>query len=182
MRLISILAAVTLAFLTACGPTDYAERTETVSRTLTVREIDHEARRFAVTGGGQRFVLRVSEAVVNFDQIEVGDKLNIEFIESVAVAMAPPGDSGETITVGAAESAPEGAKPGIVGGEIVSSVVDFVSYDSTSHVATVRTASGSLLSSVVQPELRRFAAARMPGDKIAIEVATGLAVAITPAS
>jgi hypothetical protein len=181
MRLVSIIATVTLVLLTACGPTDFAERTETVERTLTVREIDHEARRFAVTGVGQRFVLRVSEAVVNFDQIEVGDKLSIEYVESVAVAMATPEDTGETVVLEGAVAAPEGAKPGIAGGEVISAVVEFVAYDSNRHIATVRTASGNLLSSKVQPAMRRFAAARVLGDRIAIEIATGLAVAITPA-
>jgi hypothetical protein len=182
MRLIPMIATAVLVFVTACGPTDFAERTETVERTLTVREIDRGARRFAVTGDGQRFVLRVSDAVVNFDQIEVGDKLNVEYVESVAVAMASPEDTGETVILEGAATAPEGAKPGIVGGEIISAVVEFVSYDSFSHIATVRTASGDLLSSKVQPEMRRFAAARVPGDRIAIEIASGLAVVITPAS
>ncbi len=182
MRLISIVTATCLALLTACAPTDYAERTETVERTLTVCEIDRDNRRFAVTGDGQRFVLRVSDEVINFDQIEVGDKLNIEYIESIAVGMAAPDDTGETIVVEGALAAPEGAKPGVIGGEILSAVVEFISYDKRSHIATVQTASGDILSAKVKPEMRSFAAARVPGDRIVIEIATGMAVAITPAS
>lgn len=182
MRLIPMIAATALALVAACGPTDFAERSETVERTLTVREIDREARRFAVTGDGRRFVLRVSDAVVNFDQIEVGDKLNVAYVESVAVSMATPEDTGETVVLEGSAIAPEGAKPGFAGGEIISAVVEFVDYDPASHFATVRTASGNLLSSKVHPEMRRFAAARIPGDRIEIEIASGFAVAITPAS
>ncbi len=181
MRLKTSLAAAALAILTACGPINFAENTTLEERTLTVREIDRENRNFAVTGDGQRFNVRVSEAVVNFDQIEVGDRVNMSFERSVTVAMAAPGDTGETIAAGGTAVAPEGARPAAVSGEIVSAVVTFVAYDPRSHDATLRTEDGRLLITRVPRELRRFAASRVPGDRVAVQLTEAFAVAVVPA-
>lgn len=176
------LAIAILAVLAACGPTDFAEKTTTIERVLTVRDIDRDARRFAVTGDGRTFNIRVSDAVVNFDQIEVGDRVNVVYTKSVAVAMALPGDTGETATVRAAALPAVGQRPGAFSGKALSAVVTFVAFDPRSNDATLRTQDGRLLITNVQPELRRFAAARQPGERIAVELIEAFAVAIKPAS
>lgn len=181
MKFKPIICAAALFALTACAQPDFAENTTTLDRTLTVREIDREARSFAVTGDGQRFNITVSEEVVNFDQIEVGDKLNVTFIESVAVGMALPGDTGETISAGGAIRAPAGSRPAMVGAEVTSAVMTFVSYDPLRQTAVLQRNDGSILETSVAPEMRAFAAARQPGDRIAIDFTEALAVAITPA-
>ena len=181
MRLKTLISALALAALAACAAPDSAERTETVQEVLTVRAIDTANRSFDVTGDGRSFNLRVSDAVVNFDQIEVGDKLNVEFTESIAVSMALPNDTGETITFEGGAAAPEGAKPGAAGVEFVSTVVQFVAYDSRTKKATVTTQDGKIIIATVPRELRSFAAARAPGDLIELDRTSAFAVAITPA-
>ena len=181
MRLKILLAAATFALLSACAATDFAENTTTLERTLTVRDIDRENRSFDVTGDGQRFNIRVSDAVVNFDQIEVGDRVNVAFTESVALSMALPQDPGTTVEITGAAIPPVGARPGAVAGELLSTVVTFIAYDPRSNSATVRTQDGRLLITSVEPELRRFAAAREPGDRVAIEMIEAFAVSVTPA-
>lgn len=181
MRLMTIFATLALFVLASCGPVDFAERSESVSRTLTVREIDRDARSFAVTGDGQRFVLRVSDAVQNFDQIEVGDKLNVEFVEAVAVGMADRADTGETIELDGAVVAEEGQKPAIAGGEFFSTVVEFISYDPATNLAIVQNKDGEVFATQVRREFRSFARSRQPGDLIEIDIVTGLAIGITPA-
>lgn len=181
MRLTTLTTSLVLFVLASCGPVNFADRTDSVSRTLTVREINEEDRSFAVTGDGQRFNLRVSEAVQNFDQIEVGDKLNVEFIETVAVSMADPEDTGETIVLEGAAVAADGQKPAIEGGEIVSTVVEFMSYDSSTQTAVVKNEDGDIFATKVRPEMRRFARSRMPGDRIEVGIVTALAISITAA-
>src|SRR6056297_4005571 len=101
MRLKVPLVAATFSVLAACGPTDFAVTETTLERTLTVREIDRENRTFSVTGGGDRFTIRANDGIANFDQIEVGDRVNVTFTRSTAVAMALPADTGETAVIGA---------------------------------------------------------------------------------
>ena len=182
MKLAALFSAATLIALTACGSPDFAERSELVERTLTVREVDEGNRSFAVTGDGQRFNLRVSDEVVNFDQIEVGDKLKVQYAESVAVGMALPDDTGETILQNGIVVAPQGAKPGIIGADVISTVVEFVSYDPKTKIAIVKLNDGSFYSAKVKRELRSFAAARRPGDRVVVDIAFGFAVAIEPAT
>lgn len=182
MHFKTLLTAGLLAALAACGPTDFAENTELQERTLTVQEIDRDNRSFAVTGDGQRFNVRVSEAVVNFDQIEVGDTVNVAFRQSTTVGMALPDDSGETLVASGAVTAPEGARPGVIAGDVVSAVVTFVAYDPRTHDATVRTEDGRLIITRVQPDFRRFAAARQPGDRVVVEFTEALAVSVEAAS
>lgn len=182
MRIFPILAALSALIVASCGPVDVAERTDAVSRTLTVREIDRDARSFDVTGDGQRFTLRVSEAVQNFDQIEIGDKLNVDYVESVAVSMADPEDAGETLALEGAATAAPGEKPGIAGGEFVSTVVEFVSYDPGTKNALVKTSDGDFFATKVPREMRRFAKSRVPGDRIEVDVITAMAVSISPAN
>jgi hypothetical protein len=181
-KLKHMLAAVVLATLTACGPTDFAEDATMLERTLTVREIDRDARSVAVTGDGQRFNITVSDAVVNFDQVQVGDRLNVRYRESVAVSMALPGETDETLAVGAAVTPPQGARPGVAAGQAVSSVFTFVSYDPCSNTATLRRSDGALLIAEVPRNLRRFAAARQPGDRVVVDLTEAFAVSIEPAA
>ncbi len=181
-QLRATVATCLLVIAVACGPVNVAERTDTISRTLTVREIDKDARRFTVTGGGERFVLRASEDVRNFDQISVGDKLNFEYVESVALSMAVPEDSGDTFVIGGAAVAPEGQQPSAVAVGLVSAVVEFLSYDKSTQTVVFRSQSGDIFSTKVAPEMRRFAASRKAGDRVVVNYATGIAVNITSAS
>jgi hypothetical protein len=174
--------AAILAAVASCAPSDFAENTTTLERTLTVREIDRENRTFSVTGGGERFSIRANDGIANFDQIEVGDRVDVVYTQSVAVAMALPDDTGETAAIRAAARPALGARPGAFTGQALSAVVTFVAYDPRSNDATLRTQDGRLLITHVQPELRRFAAARQPGERIAVELVEAFAVTIEPAA
>ena len=70
---------------------------------------------------------------------------------------------------------------GFAGANMVDMVVEFVSYDASTGVATVKTADGVVKSFRVNPAMRDFAAARRPGDRVAIEATNAAAVSITKA-
>ena len=182
MRLKSSLVAAILGGLAACGPTEFAETGTTLERALTVREIDRENRTFSVTGGGDRFTIRANDGIANFDQIEVGDRLNLVFTRTTAVAMALPGDTGETAVISADARRMPGQRPGALSGQALSAVVTFVAYDPRSNDATLRTRDGRLLVAHVPVGLRRFAAARQPGERIVVDLVDAAAISIEPAA
>jgi hypothetical protein len=176
------LAAIAIGMgLSACTPPDFAQREETVSLTGVVRGVDTASRRLVVEGEDRTVVYRVSDEVRNFDQIEVGDRITLDYVESVAVAMADPQDPGEPLVDVFGARAPEGARPGVVGASVGTVVVDFVDYDPATHVARIRGPEGNVTSVRVAEELRGFAATRQPGDRILILVEQAVAVAVTPA-
>ena len=183
------LSALLVAVIAACNPIlTGAERIDTVSRTLTVENIDRNTRRMTVSGDGERFVLRIGDTVANFDQIEAGDTVNVEYVEFVAAGMADAvglaGTAGEAGSVDLEDvvTAAGGQRPGMAGGQVTSRIVEFVSYDRSNQSVTLRGADGNLFSTRIRSEMRRFAETREPGDRIVITTSTGLAVNVTPTS
>ncbi len=183
MPRLALAFAATLAALvaSACTPPESASRQETVSVTGTVLAIDPESRRVAVEGGdGGTVVYRVSDEARNFGQIEAGDEITLDYYESVAVAMADPDDSGEPLTDVFGVRAPEGARPGVAGGQITTFVVELVSYNPSTAVATLRLPDGRVTAVTVAEELRRFAATRQPGDRVLVLIEEAVALEVTP--
>jgi hypothetical protein len=179
-----ILIAAALAVLTtAACDTDVltADRETTVSSVGTVREIDAANRRFVVRSDGRVLTLRATETVRNFDQLAVGDRIHVNYRESVAVSMAAPSDPGQTEAISIGMVAPQGARPGMAEAEAISVVMQFIAYDPRSRAATLRTGNGDILRFNVPREMRSFARARQPGDRIAITFERAAAITVEPA-
>ncbi|MFC3118135.1 hypothetical protein ACFOHS_07355 [Jhaorihella thermophila] len=105
---------LTLAACSERGVTN-AQMSETVTAAGTIREIDRENRRFVVRTDGAVLTLRATDTLRNFDQLEVGDRIRVNYTEAIAVDMALPGEDG-TDSAQVLAAAPEGAKPGAAGG------------------------------------------------------------------
>lgn len=169
--------------LAACAPMrDFAQMKQSLSATGTVEAIDSENRRVVVRSGNRTILYRVSNEVRNLDQVQVGDVITLDYVESVAVAMADPEDSGEPLIDVYGMRAPEGARPGGAGTTIATAVVEFLGYDSRSHIAQFRTPDGEETSALVPRKLRHFAASRESGDKVLVLVEQAVAVSVTPGS
>ena len=169
MKLNLILAAAALSLSAACDQDILtAERSTSLSEVGTVKEVDQDTRRFVVRTNAQTLTLRASDQVVNFDQIEVGDKIRLEYEESLAVGMADPSDDGEAVGASLEARAAEGDKPGIAKADIVSIVAQFIAYDTRDNSATIRLNNGEISRVSVAREMRAFAKARKPGDRITI--------------
>ena len=65
---------------------------------------------------------------------------------------------------------------------MVDMVVEFVSYDASTGVATVKTPDGAIRSFRVNPAMRDFVAARRPGERVAIEATNAAVISITKAA
>lgn len=173
----ALAAAVSLSACSQVPQT--AEREQTLSLTGVVQAIDRDARRVVVRGEDRTVQYRVGRQVRNFDQIEVGDQVTLDYLERVAVAMADPEDAGEPVTDIFGVRAPEGARPGAAGISVSSVVVEFLGYDAVEHRASIRWPDGTEQSVLVPEELRRFAATRATGDRILVLVEQAMVVAVT---
>jgi hypothetical protein len=123
----------------------------------------------AITGGFQRCMAQQANA---WQQVE--NKLPLRAAQQEAQPQAGAGAT-KTVVVGPA------TESGFFGANMVDMVVEFVSYDASTGVATVKTADGVVKSFRVNPAMRDFAAARRPGDRVAIEATNAAAVSITKA-
>lgn len=177
------IAALVLALTTGCEQQEvlFAERSETRSTIGTIRELNPETRQFVLRIEGSTLTLRATEAMINFDQLEVGDRVRVEYEESIAAEMALADDTGETIAAGISAAGPAGDKPGVAAVEVVSTVVEFLAYDPQGKKAILRLSDGSITTVKVAREMRDFAKSRTVGDRILVTYSVASAITVEPA-
>ncbi|WP_425093962.1 hypothetical protein [Tropicimonas sp. S265A] len=178
MTLLRILACL-LWLLPSLAAAQTAERNLTVEIDATVAAIDADTREITLRDpeNGATQVIVAGPEVRNFDQIAVGDTVRAVYSLGLVARMAQPG---ENDSVAALEgSAVEGEKPGAVDVVAVTRVLELVSYDAETFVATLRDSDGHLRSAVVETEDgRAFAANLSPGDKVALTFSESMAIGI----
>lgn len=159
--------------------TQSAQRESLLETTAVVEHVDQQTREVRLRGtDGQTVTVVAGPEVRNLAQLATGDVVRLTYYESVAARMAEPGEGGPGSAAVLAARAPEGARPaGLVGGT-VAMVVTMVAYNPATSVATFTTADGATESVVVHPAMRAFAAARHPGDRVAVELTRAVAVSI----
>lgn len=165
---------------TMMGSTTYAERSESVTLTGSIVDIIPEGRLFRVQDGRTSVTFRAGPQVANFDQLEVGDRITLDYFESVAVGMADPADPGTAIGEVAMGAAEIGEKPAGAALGSASTVVEFLSYDEKTNSAVLKLNDGTIERVSVPKEMQAFASARMAGDRIAVAVDRAIAIQVTP--
>lgn len=121
-RLLVACAAASMALLSnlvwGAEPAEESEipvagAASTVSVTATVEKIDMNSREVTLRGPeGNVVTIAVGPEARNLEQLKVGDKVNVEYTQALAVALTPAtGGEEERGEVAALERAPEGEKP-----------------------------------------------------------------------
>ncbi len=117
-------AALTGAFACTLGVAASAQTVDkparvisaTIQRAAIVESVNSKTREIKLLDAqGNRFTLVADERVRNFDQIEPRDRIVAEYLESVAVVVAPAGSEIPVGDAGAVAVAAAGDKPGIEG-------------------------------------------------------------------
>lgn len=162
------------------APAGQSAQRETVLETTAVVEKVNQATREVElrASDGELVTVVAGPEVRNLPQLAAGDVVRLTYFESVAARMAESADGGPANAAVVAGRAPEGAKPAGLVGTAVNMVVTMVSYDPATAVATFTTPEGTTESVVVHPAMRAFAAARSPGDRVAVELTSAVAVSI----
>jgi Cu/Ag efflux protein CusF len=122
-KLLSVLAAGLLATSSVAVSAEGASGAEKpgavvgelISLTATVEAIDLEKRLVTLKGPeGNTVTLEVGEQARNLSQVKVGDQVQADYYESVALyAQKPDGSLPAAAEMAAVERAPAGEKPGI---------------------------------------------------------------------
>jgi Cu/Ag efflux protein CusF len=184
MTRLSVLAAA-LPLFTACSSMETsAPRTEpgavaveTVQATATVKAVDRRNRTVTVAGAnGKRATYKVGKEAVNFDQIRVGDRINVTVTESIAVFLRPQGTPPSVGEGAAVALAPKGARPGGIVATTTEVTARLLSVDAATHHVTLELPDGSKRTVSVNPsiDLRKVA----PGDAVTVQVADAVAVVV----
>lgn len=184
MKLRHILPLLAAAALAACSSFGQAPQPASSGTLMTasavVESVDQSTRqvRLRDATSGAVFTVVAGPEVVNLPQLEAGDVVELDFFEATTLAMADPADTGEALTTVGIATAPEGALPGALAVTSTSMVVQVVSYDTGSGLATFITPDGQTRRATVPPELRDFASQRRPGQRVAVTLTDAMAITI----
>jgi len=153
--------------------------TSTVRREAIVEAVNKETREIKVIDAkGQRFSFVAGDMVKNFDQIKPRDRIVTEYLESVAVFVAPAGAPalGDGSTV---EVAPPGGKPGVKAADtyMVAATIDAI--DAASREVTLRDEDGFQHKVKVADDisLDHFKV----GDEVRMRVTEAIAISVVEA-
>lgn len=157
---------------------------EQVARaTATVTDIDREKRLLSLrTEDGREFTVEADEEVRNFSQIQIGDRVDVSYYQSLAADLtdAPPSDSVDAVLVGSRSQ--EGQRPGGSVGSVYTAVVTINAVDPATQTVTFTGPGGTPRETTVQsPDARDFVSQLKPGDRVQITYGEALAIAVAPA-
>ena len=185
-RMLWILTVAVLVIGGAAGT--YAEEqslssvvgaVELQSITATVIGINAKERLVTLKGPeGDTLDIKADERVRNFDQIKTGDKLNIDYIASVAVSLADPSEKPTKTTVSNVEVAEKGAKPSVRTVDVVDVVGTILKVNKKDRTITVQGPEGKVVTLDVNEQIKDVDSLKA-GGKIRARFTVATAVAIT---
>lgn len=155
---------------------------ELITVTATVQALDVDNRLLTLKGPeGNTITLKVDERARNLPQVKVGDQVQAEYFESVALYPQTPEGSGPAETeIAAMELAPAGEKPGIaaVKAKVMTAIVE--SIDPDTGTVTLKGPEGNTLTLKVDdstPNLGNIEA----GDEVVARFTRAIAISVTAA-
>jgi hypothetical protein len=157
---------------------DQAERIEILNTTAEVVGIDRVDRTLMLLGpAGNVVEIEVSHAARNFDQIEVGDQVKIEYYESVALYLGKHGQKPDASAgLVAARSAKEDKPGGIVVEAVdVSAVVQAI--DRTKRTVALKGPDGKSVTTKVDPLVKAFDTLQV-GDSVHARYTEAIAISV----
>jgi hypothetical protein len=156
-----------------------AQRELVAETSAVVEQVDQKTREVRLRRADGKVVTVVAGPEVrNLAQVSAGDTVRLTYYESVVARMADPGAGGPATTSVVTSRAPEGSKPAGLVGATVDAVVEFLGYDPATGVVTFKTPEGVTQRVVVSPAMRGFAAARRPGERVAVQLTNAVAASI----
>lgn len=154
------------------------EMTRTTTIRATVTAIDSAKREVRlVTRHGENFKVTAGPEVVNFNQIRIGDQLEVVSSERLEVRMAKPGEKLDDESSATADLARIGAMPGARVTETSQYVATVSAIDTKRRKVTLTFSDGSTDKFDVRPDIDL--SAHQVGEKVLIRTTESLAMSMT---
>ncbi len=148
----------------------------------TVEDIDRSQRTVTLKGReGKSVTLKVSDQVRNLDQVNVGDTVQAEYLEAVAIVVLPAGTSAASGETQAVKVAPPGGMPAaaVVDTKQITATVEAIDYDK--REVTLRGPGGDTRTIVVDPSVERLREVKV-GDEVVVRHTEAVAVTVKKGS
>jgi Cu/Ag efflux protein CusF len=153
------------------------QRTETMHATATVTSLDKKASKVTIKdAAGEKTTIQVpADMKSSYDKLKVGDKIDIDYTESVAIGFLPPGSKPKTTET-------EASIPGAAGRQVSVSAEVIKVDPATNHVTLKGPNKQKMTISVEDPELQAKLPTLKPGQVIVVQYTEAVAAAIQPAA
>ena len=154
---------------------------QTVKATATITAIDAATRAVTLKGPkGNEMVVTAGPEVKNFAQLKVGDQVNVEYVESLALELKKGGGApvAATAKAGAAAAKP-GERPAGMVGKQVTVVADVIDVNAETQVVTLKGPQRTVELKVRDPEQFKLI---KKGDQVQATYTEAMAIAVTPAA
>jgi hypothetical protein len=152
---------------------------ETVKITATVEAIDKAKRTVTLKGPKRTETIAVGPDVRNFDQVKVGDKVVVEYVQALSLELRKAGQAPVNAAAAGGARADAGQKPAGVVGAQVTVTTDVIDLDPARQVVVIKGPQGNVFELKVRdPEQFKLV---KKGDQIQVTYTEALALAVTPA-
>jgi hypothetical protein len=155
-----------------------ARVTTSVVRTGAIVEaVDRETREIKLLGAdGKRFSIVADDSIKNFDQIDPRDRIMVEYLQSVAIIVGPPGTEPTTADLSAIAVAEPGEKPRVGIADTRAVVGTVTSLDTTHRLATLSMPTGESVTVKVHDDVPLELV--KVGDPVATVVTSAVAITV----
>ena len=151
---------------------------EAVVITAEVLAIDKEDRILTLLGPKGNVVdLEVGEEARNFDQIEVGDQVKVEYYESVALYLGNPGTQPEADAGMVVARSAKGEKPAGYAVEAVDVAATVQAIDRTKRTVTLKGPEGNVITTKVDKSVKAFDTLKV-GDSVHARFTEAIAISV----
>ena len=181
---ILLMLIVTAGFLMNTASIAYAAEgvgvtaTSAVKTSAEVVAIEKETRTLTLLGAnGKTVTLKVGPVARNFDQIEIGDQLNVEFYEAVARYLGKPGSEPSAELESVMARSPKGDKPAGVLIETIDISAIVQAIDRTKRTLTLKGPEGKVKTIKVDDFIKAFDSLKV-GDNIHVQYTEAMAISV----
>jgi Cu/Ag efflux protein CusF len=154
---------------------------DTTTATATVQAVDREKRTVTLRNpDGTTNTYKLSKNVINFDEIEVGDRVRATTVDSLAVVIRK---ADEPPSIGEEEAvalAPKGAKPGVIVANTMELTATIKAIDPAKRTVTLAGPAGSTRILKVGPDVDLTKV--QPGDNVVVRYTQAVALRVESAS
>lgn len=184
MKSLALVLTLLLATLIVSGPVPAQMASQpgmiieqTVTATATVVGIDKADRELTLQGPqGNIMVVDVDPSVTGFDQIRVGDKVSVDYYQSMSVAMAPRGQQ-PSESVAAVVGRGPGAKPEGYAIQTIDAMATVRSINRQNRMVTLQGPSGEMFTVQAPQNMAAFDNLKV-GDSMQVRYTESVAVAV----
>jgi len=155
------------------------QKSDTVTATATIQAIDKTNRLVTIKDeSGTEDTMQVGPAMKRFDELKVGDKVKVQYYESLVLQVRKPGDAVKTAGDTAKLTPGTGAAPAATLSRQQTTTVEVLAIDQKLPSITVKTADGRTVTRKV--EHRKNLEGVKVGDKIDITYTQAALMSVEP--